>query len=189
MFEQIRRSLEDLLNRATRPEERHLVLSRMKDTLVQAKIGVDDLRDALALTRRKLEGEQRELVTVRRRKDLAAGINDAETLSVAERFERQHAERVAVLEEKISIQTRELELGEREYAEMKAELRTAMTGAVGASSTAGPLDPEGEADPLADESGARVRDEIDSLARERARADRNAEADRKLEELKKSMGK
>ena len=186
MFEQIRRSLEDLLQRATRPEERHLVLSRMKDTLVQAKMGVDDLRDALAASRRKLESEQRELATVRRRKELATGIQDAETMAVAERFERQHAEHAAVLTEKIVVQTRELEMAERELDAMRAELRTAMAGA---PDTPGPLDPASEIDPLEDESAAGVRAELDALARERARADRSAEADRRLEELKKSMGK
>jgi hypothetical protein len=189
VFEQLRRSLEDLLQRATRPEERHLVLSRMKDTLVQAKMGVDDLRDALALTRRKLEAEQRELTTVRRRKELAAGIQDKETLSVAERFERQHAEHAAVLEEKIAIQARELELAERELGEMKAELRTAMAGAPGTPGTPGPLDSASDADPLEDEAAAGAHAELDALARDRARADRSAEADRRLEELKKSMGK
>jgi hypothetical protein len=44
-------------------------------------------------------------------------------------------------------------------------------------------------DPLGDEQPARVRDEIDALARERARADRDAEASRRLEELKKKMGR
>jgi hypothetical protein len=185
MFEQIRRSLEELLRGATLPEERHLVVSRMKDTLVQATMGLNDLRDGLALTRRKLEAEQRDLSVVRRRKELATGIQDAETISVAERFERQHAERAAVLEEKIAVQARELELAEREVAEMKAELRAAMAGSADGR---GPLKAE-EPDPLADESGARVREEIDSLARERARADRSADADRRLEELKKSMGK
>jgi len=185
MFEQIRRSLEELLQSATKPEERHLVVSRMKDTLVQARIGVDELRDALSMARRKLEVEQRELATVRRRKELALGINDAETIAVAERFEKQHSERAVILEQKIAAMTRELEYAERELEEMKAELRAAMNR----PNAAGPLPGATPEDPLADESGAKVRDEIDSLARERARADRAADADRRLEELKKKMGK
>lgn len=161
------------------------MLVRMKGTLVQAQLGVDDLRDGLAQTRRKLEKEQRELLTVRRRKDLATGIQDAETIKVAERFERQHQERVVVLEEKIAIQTREIDLAERELAEMKAELRTAMTGlpqsAVGGEP---PVDPLAESD-----DNPRVGEEIDALARERARSDRDADATRRLEELKRRMGK
>jgi hypothetical protein len=184
VFEQLRRSLNDLLERATKPEDRRMVLVRMKGTLVQAKLGVEDLRDGLAQTRRKLETEQRELLTVRRRKELALGIKDVDTVTVAERFERQHQERATVLEEKIAIQARELALAERELDEMKAELKTAMMGM--------PNPPVSESldDPLDDMGpNPRVGEEIDALGRNRSRADRDAEAERRLEELKKKMGK
>jgi hypothetical protein len=172
------------LERATKPEDRRVVLVRMKSTLVQVKLGVDDLRDGLVQSRRKLETEQRELATVRRRKELASGIQDAETVAIAERFERQHEERARVLEEKINVQTRELEMAERELEEMKAELRKAMTG-VPSSPASDSLD-----DPLAEPGeNPRAREELDALARERARADRDADATRRLEELKRKMGK
>lgn len=184
MFEQLRRSLNDLLERATKPEDRRMIFVRMKSTIVQAKLGVDELRDALAHTRRKLENEQRQLLTVRRRKELALGIQDTETVTVAERFERQHQERAAVLQEKIVIQSRELQLAERELEEMKAELRTAVTGAPPMPAN----DPLDEA--LSDTTeNPRVREDIDSLARERQRADRDADAQRRLEELKRRMGR
>ena len=191
MFEQLRQSLEDLLARATRPEDRRLVLARMKGTLVQAQLGVDDLRSALSQTLRKLEAERRELETVHRRKELAVAIKDDETVVVAERFERQHREKVALLEEKAAVQTREVEMAERELEAMKADFRGALAGgpaAAGAATTgaatADPLD-----DPLGEDEPKRVREEIDALARERARAERVADADRRLEELKKKMGK
>jgi len=157
---------------------------RMKGTLVQARLGVDDLRDALTQSRRKLEAEQRELSTVRRRRELAVGIQDAETVAVAERFERQHQQRVTMLEEKIAVQTREVELAERELEEMKAELKAAMSGiprSPGSDSLDDPLAEPGE--------NPRVREDIDALARERSRSDRDAEAERRLEELKRKMGK
>ena len=187
MFEHIGQSLEDLLARATRPEDRRMVLARMKGTLVQAQLGVDDLRSALQQTQRKLEAERRELETVRRRKELAVGIKDAETVTVAERFERQHLDRITLLEEKLAVQSREVEMAERELESMKVEFRGAMAGGpsvAGAPATADPLD-----DPLGESEPRRVREEIDGLARERARADRDADADRRLEELKKKMGK
>lgn len=186
MFEQLRRSLEDLLQRATKPEERREVVARMKDTLVQATLGAEDMRSALAMSRRKLEVEQRELATVRRRKELATGIQDAETMAVADRFEKQHAERAAVLEERVAAQTHEVELAERELDAMKAELRQAM--AAGPASARAPLAGTEPEDPLRDDTAAQTRQEIDALARERARADRDAEAERRLEELKKNMG-
>jgi hypothetical protein len=183
VFEQLRRSLNELLERATKPEDRRVIVVRMKGTLVQAKLGVDDLRDGLAKTRRKLEGEQRELLIVRRRKELAAGIQDAETVAVAERFERQHEERVRVLEEKVVIQTRELDLAERELEEMKGELRKAMSGV---PPTPGGVELD---DPLVDAEDVKARDELDALVRQRARTERDADAARRLEELKRRMGK
>ena len=118
-----------MLQRATKPEERRTVMARMRSTLVQARMGVDDLRDALSYTKRKLESEQRELETVRRRKTLAAGIKDEETIKIAERFERQHEERVRVLTEKVAVQTRELELADREFSTIRDRLRPGTTGA------------------------------------------------------------
>ena len=98
------------------------------------------------------------------------------------RFEKHHAERVAVLEEKIVVQTREVEIAEREVEEMKAEIRRAMAAPASAAS----FPPE---DPLVDPQEARARDELDALSRERARAARDDDAARRLEELKRKMGK
>ena len=186
MFEQLRQSLNELLDRATKPEERRTVITRMKNTLVQATMGLDDIRNSHRMLEKKLEIERKELETVRRRRELAVGINDAETVAIAERFEKQHTEKLALLEEKFALQTRELDLAEREVADMKAEIRTAMIGAPGVtSSDADPLE-----DPLDDgPSASQTSAEIDALARARARADRVADADRRLEELKKKMGK
>lgn len=186
MFEQLRRSLDELLAKATKPEERRTIVARMKSTLVQAKVGVDDLRDGLAKSRRQLDAERRELETVKRRRQLAVDIKDAETVTIAERFEKQHAERILVLEEKIGVQTRELELADRELQEMKDELRQAMIAAPGTPAVSDASD-----DPLEDvlgKSDAATQAELDSLARARAREARDADAARRLEELKKKMG-
>jgi hypothetical protein len=187
VFEHLRQSLNELLDRATKPEERRTVIARMKNTLVQATMGLDDIRNSHRMLEKKLELERKELETVRRRRELAAGINDAETVAIAERFEKQHTEKVALLEEKFALQTRELALAEREVAEMKAEIRTAMIGAPGGSAV---TDEDPLEDPLEDgPTASQTSSEIDALARARARADRAADADRRLEELKKKMGK
>ena len=95
MFENFRQSLRDLMDRSTTPEARRAGLAQMKQTLVQARMGLDDLRGGIEQTRQRLAAEQRELDTVRRRKGLAAGINDLETVQLAEKYEVLHAERVA----------------------------------------------------------------------------------------------
>jgi flagellar biosynthesis chaperone FliJ len=185
VFESLRQSLNDLMARATKPEERRDIVSRMKDTLVRAKLGVEDLRDGLAKSRQRLEGERRELDTVRRRKTLAEGIHDEETVAVASKYEVHYAERVQVLEQKLQAQEQELALAERELEEMREEFRRHAIGAVPPASTAGAPPP----DPLAAETGEAAREELDALAREQSRAARDEDAARRLEELKRRMGK
>jgi len=158
----------------------------MRETLTRAKVGVDDLRQGVEQTRNRLATEQRELETVRRRKRLASDVGDAQTVAVAERFEAHHAERVHVLEQKIAVQQRELEIAEAEVAEMTRAFKSAAAWAA----------PPGAAS--IDEAAAREVDdalrethagEFDNLGRGRARDDRAADAERRLAELKRRMGK
>ena len=184
MFEQFRDALRALRTGAVHPGERRPMISRMRDTLVQARVGLGDLRSALATTRARLESERRELETVRRRKALAAGINDTETVAVAERYEAQHAQRVTVLEQKVTVQEAELAMAEREVEEMTAELKLAAAGVD--SATPLPIDPSAVA---ADPDAEKLQQELDSLARARRRAASDAEADEKLAALKRRMEK
>src|SRR6185295_14414797 len=128
VFDGFRRSFDELLTRATRPEERRIVASRMKDTLVQARLGLDDLRAGLDKARERLTAEERELETIRRRKQLAEGINDHETVEIAAKYEQMHVERVDVLRQRVSAQEAELALAERDVAEMSAELKAVLSG-------------------------------------------------------------
>jgi len=186
MFEHFRQSLRDLMDRATPPEERRAGLAQMKQTLVQARMGLDDLRAGIAQTRQRLAAEQRELDTVRRRKGQAAAINDTETVALAEKYEALHAQRTGMLERKLSAQEEELALVESEVTEMTAALKGALSGATGT-----PLqnaDAAAELDAMLD-SSAGVAEEIDALGRASHRSAREAEADRLLAELKRKMGK
>ena len=192
MFESLRKSLDDLLSRSTPPEERRQIVSRMRDTLVQAKVGLQDLRDGLAQSRRRLDLERRELDTVLRRKRLAEQINDAETVRLASQYEQMHAERVAVLERKLEAQESELALAERDVAQMMTELRQAASGIPSAGERSNAA-VSAAMDEIESEMGSgkseSLRDEIDRLSRSRTRADHEADAARKLEELKRRMGK
>jgi hypothetical protein len=188
MFDSFRQTLRDLMDRATPPEERRAGLARMKQTLVTARMGLDDLRGGVAITRQRLEAERRELETVRRRKGLAAGINDTETVALAEKYEAHHAERHAVLTRKLEAQEAELVIAERDVAEMSAELKSAMLGATAPGTPLGRDEAAAEADRAAGDS-SHVADEIDAMGRARARSERDADAERRLAELKRRMGK
>lgn len=150
----------------------------MRETLVQARVGVRDLREGVAATRARLDAERSELETIRRRRGLAEKIRDAETVSIAERYERQHEERVSVLERKLEAQEAELGLAEAEVQEMTSALKGAVRGGAPAASI--PLE-----DPLADD----LLDELSTMDRLHTRASAEAEADEKLAALKRRMGK
>ena len=192
MFESLRKSLDDLLSRSTPPEERRQIVSRMRDTLVQAKVGLQDLRDGLAHAKRRLDSERRELDTVQRRRRLAEQINDVETVRLASQYEQMHAERVAVLERKVEAHESELALAERDVAQMMTELRQAASGIPSAGERSNAVNAamdEIESELSSGKGGESLRDEIDGLSRSRTRADHEADAARKLEELKRRMGK
>jgi len=192
VFESLRKSLDDLLSRSTPPEERRQIVSRMRDTLVQAKVGLQDLRDGVAQSKRRLEQERRELDTVQRRKRLAEQINDEETVRLATQYEQLHAERFAILQRKVEAQESELALAEREVAQMMTELRQAASGIPSAGERSNAA-VSAAMDEIESEMGAgkneSLRDEIDGLSRARTRVDHEADAARKLEELKRRMGK
>lgn len=184
VFDSLRRSFDELISRATKPEERRAIAARMKDTLVQARMGLDDMRSGLNKAKQQLAAEERELETIRRRKQLAEGINDKQTVDLAVKYEQMHAERVDVLRRKLEVQEAELALGEREVGTMTAELRQVLAGAPLSNAAPAPSDAD-----LGLESDTSLHDEIDSLGRARARQQRDADADRRLDELKRRMGK
>lgn len=186
MFEDVRQAFHDLLHGKVHPGDRRAVLGAMKETIVQARMALDDLREGVAHTTRRVEQERRELETVRRRKELAQGVSDAETVSIAERFEAQHTERLAMLEQKLAVQRTELEMVEREVEEMKSQYKSAAAG-VGSGMAAGATDPA-RLDPL-DDGRAALEDQLSDLARKARREDANAAAEAQLAELKRKMGK
>jgi len=192
MFDDVRQAFRDLL-RGTPPsgDARRSIVAQMRETLVQARMGLDDLRKGVEETRARLARERSELETVRRRKQLAEGINDAQTVAIAERYEKQHAERAALLERKLETQEAELAMVEREVGEMNAEFKLAAAGATpgvsAGSATGGPAGGESPDDVTSDNAG--LRDEIDGLARARRRAEAESTADEKLAALKRRMGK
>ena len=185
MFDEIKDAFRELLHGNVPPEGRRELIAVMKDTLVQARLAMDDLRDGVEATKKRVDRERMELETIRRRKGLAQGVGDAETVSVAERFEAQHAERLAVLEQKLSAQEGELALVERDVTEMKEQLKAALAG-VGSGMRTGTVDTA--ADPL-DDGRAGLEQQLNEMKRAERRANMAADADAALAELKKRMGR
>jgi hypothetical protein len=188
VFKRLRDALERALEAATPPPDLREMTARMREAVVEQKAAVRAMQEALGEAETALAAERAQLETAERRRGLAAGIEDQETVAVAERFIARHRERVAVLEQKVAVQREELALAERDLAEMSAQLaeavrrqpaeaadrsREAAWGSVGAA---------GGARPETDVEGELLRSRLERSARE-------AEADAKLEELKKRMGR
>lgn len=184
MFGDLHASIQDLLNGRTPPAERAATIRHMKQSLVHARLAIDDLRDAARQTAGRLERERTELATVRRRRDAAAAIADAETVEIADRFTAHHAERVAVLETKLAAQEAEITLAERELADMTSQLKAAAAGAGDGPAPRAPSDAE-----LGLPDDAPLRQELDGMRRTADRAARERAADDALAELKKRMGR
>jgi hypothetical protein len=183
VFEDIREALRDLMSGRVAPNERRAVLADMRETLVRARLGLDDLRRGVEETRKRLAQEVRDHETAERRRTLAAEIGDKETETIAVRFAAHHAERVAVFQRKLDSQEAELALVDGEVTDMTAQLKAAMAGA-GSGLREGA--PSAEMPGGDDES---LRAELDRLRRAEARAAHDAAAEERLAELKRRMGK
>jgi hypothetical protein len=154
----------------------------MREALVDAKVGLSQSRAARDAAAAQLARERTELATVQRRGQLAAGIKDAETVRLAAEYERRHTERILVLERKVAALEQEVALVERETAEMTAQLKRLS----GVGDPAAPSAPDAEA-----ENGSEASDlsELDSLRRSADRSAREADAESRLADLKRRMGK
>ena len=153
----------------------------MREAVVDAKVAVAEIQEAITRTERELALERQRLADAERRGRLAGEIQDQETVAVAERFAAKHRERLGVLERKLVAQREELALAQRELDEMQAQLKSAererpMMEARRSAQEAG----DGAA-------GVDLQDEL--LKSDMDRAAREAAAARQLEELKKKMRK
>jgi hypothetical protein len=156
----------------------------LREALLEAKVGLGTMRDALAATERELAAERQHFAAAERRGRLAAELPDPETVMLAERFTLRHRERVAVLERKVVVQRDELVLVEREVAEMFVEYRAARPGNPSESIEAAWRDLEAAG---ADRSGLGLDDERAPGASDEKLREQAIEA--QLAFLKKKFGK
>lgn len=129
MFDGLKARLDRLLRELepAGPRAREQAAS-LREAVIEARVGITTMRDALAATERELAVERKHLADAERRGRLAAEVPDPETVGLAERFAARHRERVAVLERKLVVQREELELAQREVTEMAEEYRRAAAG-------------------------------------------------------------
>jgi Sec-independent protein translocase protein TatA len=188
LFDRLRDAFRAALDAATPPGDLRDLARQMKAAVVEAKVAVGEMREALGRTERELTLERQRLADTERRGRLAGEIQDQETADVAAKFATKYAERVAILERKLGAQRDELTLAERDLSEMHAQLLAADRGrpaaAAGGSAEAAWRDLQSAG---GNRPGVDLHDEL--LKSDMDRAQREATADRQLEELKKRMRK
>jgi hypothetical protein len=154
----------------------------MREAVVDAKVAVAEVQEAIARTEREVSGERQRLADAERRGRLAGEIQDQETVAIAERFAAKHRERLGVLERKLAAQREELGLAQRELDDMQGQLKAAAAAHPSAERAWRDIEEAGGA-----REGTDLQDEL--LKSDMDRAAREAAAARQLEELKKKMRK
>lgn len=101
------------------------LLSAMRRELVAARAAIPEFEEALRGVRGELARERDELDRCERRGAMAQRIGDAETARVAEEFAVRHRERIVVLEQKVSAAESELAFQKHEAEEMMRRYREA----------------------------------------------------------------
>jgi len=181
MFERLKEAINAALDAATGPPDSREILSGMRDAVIEARAALEGMRQGVVKTEQHLAIERRHLEDAERRGRMAAEIDDRETVTVAERFIAKHRGRVTVLQDKLEAQRAELELAERELEEMKGQLKQA-AGRDHVDSAWREIEAAGGVRPETDVGDELLRSKLDRAARE-------AEAQARLDALKKKMGR
>ena len=106
----------------------HGFATRLREAILEMRVGVDTIRRALTATEQEIAAERKMQADADRRGKLAAMVPDPETVQLAERYAARHAERAGVLERKLAVQRDELAMAERELAEMTSQAKQATAG-------------------------------------------------------------
>lgn len=189
MFEGLKARLEKILADHTVPGEPRQRAALLHSAVIEARVALAAMQDALSSTERHLASERKQLEDAERRGRLAAQIPDPETVQVAEQFAARHRERVSVLEKKLDAQREELALTEREVAQMTAELKQMRTTGTTPGGTTAAQDAAWRE--LENAGGVRPDTDVDGdlLRHQITRQQMDAAVEAQLEHLKKKLGK
>lgn len=181
MFERLKDAINAALDAATGPPDAREKVSRMRDAVIEARAALEAMRQGVAKSEQQLAAERQHLADAERRGRMAAQIGDQETADVAQQFAVKHGERVGVLEDKLQAQRAELALAERELDGMKSQLKKAADSG-GVESAWREIEAAGGVRPDTDVKDELLRSQLDRAAKE-------AEAEARLDALKKKMGR
>lgn len=136
--------------------------SAMRRDLAAARSILGRLENDLFAARSDLAGEEEAEQTARRRAEMAARIDDTETIRLAQEFAQRHSHRAGILRRKVEVLEDELAMRREELATMEQQAAAAF-----------------------EKIDALGTDDVDFRKLERERREKAADA--RLEELKKRM--
>jgi vacuolar-type H+-ATPase subunit I/STV1 len=215
MFDNLRNAFKEAIDNFNKELDRDQVpgavdrlLAGMRDEVADAKVRIRELEDQITRADAEAAREKAEASTARRRGKLAAGIDDAETVQLAEQYAVRHEERQRILEQKSAALRQELVIRQKEVEEMLAKVKEAQAKRdtlAATSGRSGARESLGAADDLFSELDRMAEAIGDEDARAKAAedfADLDLDADpdlpppplpvdfdARLEELKRRMGK
>ena len=215
MFENLRSAFREAIENFNKELDRDQVpgavdrlLAGMRDEVADAKVRIRELEDQITRADAEAAREKGEASTARRRGKLAADIDDAETVQLAQQYAVRHEERRRILEQKSAALRQELVIRQKEVEEMLAKVKEAQAKRdtlAATSGRSGARESLGAADDLFSELDRMAEAIGDEDARANAAedfADLDLDADpdlppppspvdfdARLEELKRRMGK
>lgn len=215
MFENLRNAFREAIENFNKELDRDQVpgavdrlLAGMRDEVADAKVRIRELEDQIARADAEATREKGEASTARRRGKLAAEIDDAETVQLAEQYAVRHEERQRILEQKSAALRQELAIREKEIEEMLGKVKEAQAKRdtlAATSGRSGARESLGAADDLFAELDRMAEAIGDEDARAKAAEDfadldldpdldlppppPSVDFDARLEELKRRMGK
>lgn len=152
--------------------------SGLREALVEFKVGIGMLREALQRTEKELAEARREATDYERRGRMALEIEDAETAQLAQEFLEKVSARVDLLERKVIVQRDELRLAEEDYASTKERYQSAARGI--------PFGPTPSADATGDPGSDSGMSSFEEFGLEQR--SREAAVEAQLAHLKKKLG-
>jgi len=217
MFENLRQAFKEAvdnfkeeLNRDEVPDVVDGLLRQMQEEVTDAQAHAHTLEEQIKKALQLAEMEEREIATCRRRESMANRIGDEETARIAAEFAEKHEKRKSIQEQKALALRAELEMKRGEVQEMLAQLKEARTKREALTATQGRAEARSsltEADDLFAQLD-RMAEKIEGVDHQReaeeelmaeldgtlsspssARLSPEEEAEAKLRELKRLMGK
>lgn len=121
-FRQALKNFNEELSRDELPEKTEDLIKAMNEEVEEVTTHIDNLELQISIARDQLANVGHEAESCRRRSELARGIGDTETSTMATQYAEKHEEHIRVLRDKIKALSAELSFLGKEVTEMSEKV-------------------------------------------------------------------